>query len=129
MSILTQQQRTDLAADPDGLITYEFIANNIEALQPDDIDFLASNMISVDRSGQFLASAARYLNAINSESYKAVVRNLVAATIDRDREHRYIADLLPSIWGADYADRAEELRATDNNFRRICKRLFPSSTI
>lgn len=129
MSILTQQQRDVLASDSDGLMTYEFIANNIEDIDDDDIDFLTLNIIEVDHSGQFTASAARYLNAIDAERYRQMVRKLVAATIDRDREHRYIADLLPSIWGVDYASKAEELKQTDNNFRRIYKRLFPTSTI
>ncbi len=129
MSTLTEEQLKRLSSDIDGLATYEFIANNIENLTEEEIEALASNMIKVDMSGQFTASAARYLNAINSEMYASVVRRLVAATIDRDREHRYIVDLLPAIWGADYAERADELKASDNNFRRIYKRLFPTSTI
>lgn len=129
MSTLTEEQLKRLSSDIDGLATYEFIANNIENLTEEEIETLASNMIKVDMSGQFTASAARYLSAINSEMYVSAVRRLVAATIDRDREHRYIADLLPAIWGADYADRADELKASDNNFRRIYKRLFPTSTI
>jgi len=129
MSTLTEEQLKRLSSDIDGLATYEFIANNIENLTEEEIETLASNMIKVDMSGQFTASAARYLSAINSEMYVSAVRRLVAATIDRDREHRYIADLLPAIWGADYAERADELKASDNNFRRIYKRLFPTSTI
>lgn len=127
--MLNEQQYKALAGDPDGLATYEYIANHIEELTPEDIDALASNMIDVDPSGQFTASAARYLNAIEPEAYREPIRRLIASTIDKDREHRYIADLLPSIWGQDYASNAEELKASDNNFRRIYKRLFPTSTI
>lgn len=127
--MLTEQQLKALSSDPDGLTTYEFIANNIETLDASDIEALASNMIKVDAAGQFTASAARYLNAIDAEANRDAVRRLVAATIDKDREHRYIADLLPSIWGKDYQLRVEELKASDNNFRRIYKRLFPTSSI
>ena len=86
-------------------------------------------MISVDLTGQFLASAARYLHAIDAEGYENVVNRLVAATIDKDREHRYLPDVLNSIYGPDYHSRAAELSASDNNFRRIYKRLYPNSVI
>ncbi len=33
------------------------------------------------------------------------------------------------MYGPDYADRADELSAADNNFRRIYKRLYPNSVI
>ena len=36
---------------------------------------------------------------------------------------------MEQFYGADYADRADELSAVDNNFRRIYKRLFPQSAI
>lgn len=76
-----------------------------------------------------MASAARYLNAIDSEGYSPAIRRLVAATIDKDREHRYLPDLLQGLYGTDYKEHATELCASDDNFRRIYKRLFPSSTI
>ncbi len=128
-NLLTEEVRKRLAADPDGLVTYEYIANNIETLSDEDINALADNIIDVDLNGQFTASAARYLHAISGERNAEAVRKLVAATIDRDREHRYLADLLNSLWAPDYAERAEELKAADNNFRRIYKRLFPTSSI
>jgi hypothetical protein len=71
-------------------------------------------------------SAARYLNAIDSEFYASQISRLIAAAIEKDREHRYIGDLLQGIWGTDYASRVDELNASDDNFRRIYKRLFPS---
>jgi hypothetical protein len=83
-------------------------------------------MITVDRTGQYLASAARYLHAIDAERYAQSIKQLVAATIDKDREHKFLADILTSIYGEDYQDRAEELSNSDNNFRRIYKRLFPN---
>ena len=106
-----------LRRDADGLLTYEYIANHIDSLDGNDLDRLVDNMIAVDLSGQFLASAARYLHAID------------ASTIDKDREHRYLPDILNSMYGPDYADRADELSAADNNFRRIYKRLYPNSVI
>lgn len=53
----------------------------------------------------------------------------MATAIERDHERRYIADLLPAIWGADYGARAAELSATDNNFRRIYRRVTPAASI
>ena len=53
------------------------------------------------------------------------IMRLIAAGIDKDRDRRYIGSLLSAVWGADYEQRAEELSATDNNFRRIYKRIYP----
>lgn len=111
--------------DPDGLLNYEYLANHIDTIA-EDIDQVVNNLITVDRTGQFTASAARYLHTIDRMAFKPQVDELVEATIGKDREHRYLADLLVSIYGADYAERATELSATDNNFRRIYKRLFPN---
>lgn len=123
---MDEELKKRLSADPDGLVTYEYMANHIGECAG-IMDQLADNMIAVDRSGQFTVSAARYLNAIDSEGYAPVISRLIAAAIEKDRERRYIGDLLQSIWGEDYADRVDELNATDDNFRRIYKRLFPSA--
>ena len=126
---MTQQEIQELKRDPDGLMTYEYIANHIDECSESDLDALVDNMVTVDLTGQFLASAARYLHAIDAERFAEPVKRLIASTIDKDREHRYLPDILNSIYGADYAERASELIATDNNFRRIYKRLFPQSAI
>ncbi|MGM9826602.1 MAG: hypothetical protein ACI30O_00225 [Muribaculaceae bacterium] len=126
---MTPEQIQSLKAkDSDGLLTYEYIANNIgecDADLPELIDILRQ----IDLSGQFTASAARFLNAIDADRYADAVRALVAATIDHDRERAYLGDLIENIYGSDYAEHAEELSATDNNFRRMYKRLFPQSII
>lgn len=127
--MIDQTDIEKLRRDPDGLLTYEYIANHIDWLGEEDLNELVGNMTTVDLNGQFLASAARYLNAIDSERYGAAISKLVAATIDKDREHRYLPDVLNSIYGADYHCRAAELCGTDNNFRRIYKRLYPNSVI
>ncbi len=114
-----------LDSDKDGLVTYEYLANHIDSCD-DVIDDLVDNIIRVDKTGQFAASTARYLNAINSETFAGVISKLIAAAIDKDREHRYLGDLLQGIWGEDYAEHAEELKAKDDNFRRIYKRLYPT---
>lgn len=123
---MTEDQRKTLKGDQDGLLTYEYIANNIETVD-DDLPWLTDNMTNVDLTGQFTASAARYLHAIDSRRYADTIQRLVAATIDRDREHRYLPDILSSIYGLDYENRAIDLCSTDNNFRRIYKRLFPKA--
>lgn len=111
--------------DPTGLLSYEFIANHIDDADL-DLPALADNIIRVDRSGQFTASAARYLNAINPVGYAEIIKRLVAATIDKDRERNYLQDLLTAVYGADYQAKADVLSATDDNFRRMYKRLYPN---
>lgn len=113
-----------LAKDPNGLLTYEYIANNI-----DDVDEimpeLVDNIINVDFTGQFVVSTARYLNAIDSQKYADSIDRLIKAAIMRDRDRAYLGDLAVSIWGPDYKEHAAELSAADDNFRRIYKRLYP----
>lgn len=125
---MDEELKKRLSKDTDGLLTYEYIANHI-GLCDDIMDELIANMISVDASGQFVASAARYLAAIGSEAYAPQISALIAAAIDKDRERKYLPDLIAGIWGADYADKADSLSAADDNFRRIYKRLHPSSLI
>lgn len=113
-----------LDSDTDGLVSYEYLANHIDSCQ-DVINDIIENIIRVDKTGQFDASTARYLNAIDKETFAEYISKLIAAAIEKDREHRYLGDLLQGIWGEDYAEHVEELNAKDDNFRRIYKRLFP----
>lgn len=122
--MLDEKIKKQLAQDANGLLTYEYIANNIDSCF-EDMDWLVGNMISVDLTGQFVASAARYLYAIDSVQYKTHISTLIASVIEKDREHRYLPGLIQGIWGDDYESRAEELKG-DDNFRRIYKRLYPS---
>lgn len=125
---MDQELKKRLTQDPDGLLTYEYIANHIG--ECDDImDELVDNMTMVDQTGQFVASAARYLYAIDPERYAAPIERLIAVAIEKDRERRYLGDLLQAIWGPDYEERADELKAADDNFRRIYKRLYPAAGI
>ncbi len=117
-----------LANDPDGLLTYEYIANHIDTIEP-ELAWLVENMENVDLTGQFVISAARYLFAIDPIAFAPHIDKLIKAGIEKDREHRYLGDMLRQMYGADYAERADELSAIDDNFRRIYKRLFPSSAI
>ena len=115
---MNEDLKKAVGKDPDGLLTYEYIANHIGEID-EVLDELIDNMISVDLNGQFLVSAAHYLHAIDGVRYHGAIERLIAAAIDRDREHRYIGDLLPALWGEDYASHVAELSAADNNFRRI----------
>lgn len=125
---MTEEEKKHLTADSDGLLTYEYIANHIGT---DDLDirWLVENMERVDSQGQFTASAARYLNAIDAELYSGEISALISSTIDKDRERRYLPTLLTSIYGEDCEHRAAELSLSDNNFRRIYKRLHPTSAL
>ena len=125
---MDQETRKHLGKDPDGLLTYEYIANHI-GLCDDDMPLLVDNMIAVDSTGQFMVSAARYLGAIDAVKYQESIGRLVAMAIERDRERRYIGDLLTSLWGPDYLERAEALSSSDDNFRRIFKRIHPSGLL
>ena len=120
---MDENLKKQLSKDPDGLLTYEYIANNIDTIDDIMLD-LAENIINVDMTGQFVVSAARYLNAIDKEKYAESIDSLIKAAIEKDRERKYLGDLIVSIWGADYKERAEQLSAEDDNFRRIYKRLY-----
>ncbi|WP_297070499.1 hypothetical protein [uncultured Duncaniella sp.] len=125
---MEQDLKKRLSQDPDGLLTYEYIANHIGACD-DIMSELVDNMILVDPTGQFMVSAARYLYAINPEAYADSISRLIATAIEKDRERRYLPDLVTAIWGADYAEHAEEIAAKDDNFRRIYKRITPTNAI
>lgn len=110
--------------DADGMATYEYIVNNCETCC-DEMPELVSNLVRVDMTGQFLASSARFLAAVDREKFSPWLGQLIEGAIAKDRERRYIGSLLEAIWGPDYRERAAELRATDDNFRRIYKRIYP----
>lgn len=110
--------------DTDGMTTYEYIVNHVADCLP-LMDFLVDNLKRVDTSGQFLASTARFLTAVDRDTFCDYIPQLIEGAIDKDRERRYIGSLLEAIWGADYTERIEELRASDDNFRRIYKRIYP----
>ncbi|MDE5940888.1 MAG: hypothetical protein K2H14_02140 [Muribaculaceae bacterium] len=126
--MIDEAVKKKLEADPDGLATYEYIANHIGTCI-EDIDFLIDNMDHVDHTGQFVISAARYLYAIDPDMFADAIARLVDMGIAKDREHRYLGALMEQFYGADYNTRATELSASDNTFRRIYKRLYPQSPI
>lgn len=113
-----------LAEDNDGLLTYEYIVNNVDC-DVETMSKLIENLKMIDRSGQFSASAARYLNAVGCDNSRQLIDDLVENVIERDREHRYLGDLLPDLGGNDCLERSEELCRSDRNFRRIFQRLYP----
>ena len=123
---MDDELRKRLDNDEDGLLTYEYIANNINNSDfYQEVDGLIDNIIKVDKTGQFVVSTARYLNAIDKEVYAPQIDRLIKAAIVADRERAYLGVLAASIWGDNYKERAASLIATDDNFRRIYKRLYP----
>lgn len=114
----------NLENDPDGMATYEYIVNNFETCA-DVMPELIENLKKVDISGQFLASSARFLAAVDKATFSPWIPTLIEGAIAKDRERRYIGSLLEAIWGTDYKERVEELRESDDNFRRIYKRIYP----
>lgn len=126
---MTNEELTAKLLQADGLACYECLANNIASLTPDQIRTVADTMRRVDLNGQFMASAARYLHATDPAAHAEAVKMLVEGVIDKDREHRYLGALMSAIYGEDFESRAAELATTDNNFRRMYKRLFPTSIL
>lgn len=114
-----------LAGDQDGMATYDYIVNNVDTCL-DSMPELVENLRRVDISGQFLASTARFLCAVDREKFSGWITPLVEGAIEKDRERRYIGSLLQAIWGPDYMERSETLKAEDDNFRRIYKRIYPA---
>ena len=115
----------NLGEDKDGMATYDYIVNNVDTCL-DSMPELIEILKRVDISGQFLASTARFLSAVDREKFSECITPLIEGAIEKDRERRYIGSLLQAIWGADYMDRAEQLKSADNNFRRIYKRIYPA---
>ncbi len=127
MYVMSEELKT-LVNDADGMSTYEYIVNNVETCL-DDMEPLVEHLKQVDTTGQFLSSTARFLAAVDRERFNEWIAPLVEGAIEKDREHRYIGSLLDSIWGADYQERADELRATDDVFRRLYKRVYPTGAM
>lgn len=117
-----------LSSDTDGLLTYEYIANHMGTCD-DDMPALTDNIIRVDLTGQITVSAALYLHATGPDKYREIIDKLIAASLQKDREHKYIADLLSGIWGEDYKSHVEELKQQSDNFRRIYKRVYANDII
>lgn len=117
-----------LDADTTGLLNYEYLANNIGTCD-DELPLIVNNIVRIDADGQFTVSAARYLAAIDADAYADRISTLIAAAINKDRDHKYIGALLSCIWGDDYENHVEELSAASDNFRRIYKRMYPQGKI
>lgn len=114
--------------DSDGMATYEYLVNHVDDCL-DEMPILVENLRKVDNTGQFCASSARFLAAVDRERFSGWLPTLIEATIEKDRERRYIWSLLQAIWGENYQERARELQQSDSNFRRIYKRVYPSEGI
>ena len=117
-----------LSSDTDGLLTYEYIANHMGTCD-DDMPALADNIIRVDLTGQITVSAALYLHATGPDKYREIIDKLIAASLQKDREHKYIVDLLSGNWGEDYKTHVDELNRQSDNFRRIYKRVYANDVM
>lgn len=117
-----------LSGDTDGMATYDYIVNNVDTCL-ESMPQLVENLRRADISGQFLASTARFLCAVDREKFSGWITPLIEGAIEKDRERRYIGSLLQAIWGNDYMERAEQLKSEDDNFRRIYKRIYPGDGI
>ncbi len=121
--IIMSDSLKNLENDTDGMDTYDYIVNHVDSCR-DVMPVLIDNMLRVDSTGQFLASAARFLAAVDRSTFDPWLSHFIEGAIEKDRERKYIGSLLEALWGEDYHERAEELKEKDDNFRRIYKRLF-----
>ena len=114
--------------EEEGMQIYEYIVDKAESesLQMGD---MVMKLRNADTTGQFLCSTARYLAAVDRERFDRWIAPLVEGAIEKDRDRRYIGSLLEALWGADYKERAEELKASDDNFRRIYKRIYSEGAL
>ena len=125
---MTQEEIKNLEKDADGMKTYEFLVNNIESLTDEQLTDVIDNLAQKDHSGQYLASGVKYMNAINANKYRSHIQKMTSMTIDRDREHHFLGDLIQNLYGEDYYNRVEQYK-DDDNFRRMYKRLYPTGVI
>lgn len=116
-----------LADECRGMEIYEYIVNNPVDCR-DRLDSLIMELRRHDASGQFLASTARFLAAVDKEGFAEYLPSLIESAMEKDRERRYIGQLLEAIWGKDYKENAGQLRESDDVFRRLYKRVYPSGT-
>lgn len=114
--------------EEEGMAVYQYIVDNCETCQS-EMPQLIDKLRNVDMSGQFFASTARYLAAVDRNQFQPWLAPLIEGAIEKDRERRYIGSLLASIWGDDYESRCEELKSSDNNFRRIYKRIHSDADV
>lgn len=112
----------------DNLGVYEFLVNSLDELSKDDVAQIVDRLAANDLKGQYLTSVARYLTATDRSRFQTEIDRLVSLVIERDREHRYLRDLMVAVYGEDYACHVEKYVA-DDNFRRIYKRLHPAGVI
>lgn len=118
----------DLTTDTDGLATYDYIVNHLPDADA-DMDRLTAGLMERDKTGKYMASAVKFLVSHDKDRYRDSIYKLIEGTIRKDREHRYIGSLLEAVWGKDYNERVEELNKTDDNFRRIYKRVYPGNQV
>lgn len=111
-----------------GMAVYQYIVDHCDTCV-DEMSELILKLRRVDTSGQFLASTARYLAAVDRPRFEPWLASLIEAAIDKDRERRYIGSLLKAIWGDDYAEHLDDLNRSDNNFRRIYKRIHTEGCV
>lgn len=122
------EELKSLHKDTTGMATYEYIVNHVGDCV-DVLPELIDNLKRADSSGQFLASTARFLAAVNRELFNPFLTPLIEGAIEKDRERKYIGSLLEAIWGPDYHEKADRLRTEDDCFRRVYKRIFPSGVL
>ena len=125
---MIDRNEKELEHNSDGMAIYDYIVNHTPECI-DEMDTLTEKLIAEDRSGKYVASAIKFLVSIDNQDYRKWIYSLLEAAIQKDRERRYIGGLLEVVWGPDYNEHVEELNRTDDNFRRIYKRVYPGNKV
>ncbi len=73
-----------------GMEVYQYIVDHCDTCC-EEMDALILKLRQVDTSGQFLASTARYLAAVDRAKFEPWLGSLIEGAIDKDRERRYIS--------------------------------------
>lgn len=105
---------------------YDALVNEVSNSSEPSIEKLICELVECDDTGQFVASGARFLAAVDAVKFNENIHNLIDCAISKDRERKYISSLLEAIWGHDYMQRVDQLRENDDSFRRIYKRIYPA---
>ena len=62
-----------LEQDTDGMMVYDYLVNHAE--DTTDMEALIDLLVTKDTTGQFLASSARFLHAVNAERFNPTSGN------------------------------------------------------
>ena len=90
--MIKKRQQYDMSEQNEskGMELYEYIVDHVDELGSDPKE-IVDQLRAADQTGQFLASTARYLAAIDRERFEGWLSPLVEGAIEKDRERGHTA--------------------------------------